>query len=311
MLQLLKGPLHLTPRNFTHLTTTLLQQNPSPRIRLLLQTQIGTRIIIRNPSTTTTMPPTKPLPTDLPIHAFASAPEFETFLEKNHTTAGGVYLKLAKKSSGIASITASEAVEVALCFGWIDGRANGLDEKFWLVRYTPRRAKSLWSAKNVGTVARLVEAGRMRRAGLEAVEAAKRDGRWERAYDGPANIEVPADLDEALGANGRAKEVFEGLNRTDRYSVLHRLQTGAVSKRVNKIEAVVDMLSRGEVSMLRNNGKGKEKKENGLKAFKVEKKVKTKKPSVETASAKVSKRVETSLSSSEGIRQLRSRKPRQ
>ncbi len=258
------------------------------------------------------MPPTtKPLPTDLPIHTFTNAPEFETFLEKNHTTAAGVYLKLAKKSSGIASISASEAVEVALCFGWIDGRANGLDEKFWLVRYTPRRAKSLWSAKNVGTVAKLLEAGRMRRAGLEAVEVAKRDGRWERAYDGPANIEVPADLEEALGVDERAKEVFDGLNRTDRYSVLHRLQTGAVSKRAEKVEAVVDMLSRGEVSMLRGNGKGKEKKENGLKTFKVKKTVKTKKPRAEKAPAKVSKRVETTSSSSgQSQRRLRSRKRR-
>jgi uncharacterized protein YdeI (YjbR/CyaY-like superfamily) len=257
------------------------------------------------------MPPTKPLPTDLPIHAFASAPEFETFLENNHSTAAGVYIKLAKKSSGIASITAPEAVEVALCFGWIDGRSNGLDENFWLVRYTPRRPKSLWSAKNVGTVAKLVEAGKMRRAGLEAVEAAKRDGRWERAYDGPANIEVPPDLEEALGADGRAKEVFEGLNRTDRYSVLHRLQTGTVSKRAEKIEAVVDMLSRGEVSMSRGNGKGKEKG-NGSQTFKVEKKtVKTKKPRVEKAPAKVSKRVETTSLSSDSTRQLRSRKPRQ
>ncbi|KAL4918333.1 hypothetical protein BDW62DRAFT_200959 [Aspergillus aurantiobrunneus] len=233
------------------------------------------------PKTTTKTPKstpthqTKPLPTDLPIHSFPTASDFETFLDENHTTSPGIYLKLAKKSSGLESISAAEAVEVALCFGWIDGRANGLDENHWLVRYTPRRAKSLWSAKNVGTVQRLVEGGRMREAGLEAMEAAKRDGRWGRAYDGPASIEVPRDLEEALGCDERAREVFGGLNRTERYWVLHPLQTGAVSRRKEKIEGIVGMLARGEVSVPTKNGKekGKENGVSGLKSFKVEKAV--------------------------------------
>ncbi|KAL2827520.1 hypothetical protein BDW59DRAFT_160161 [Aspergillus cavernicola] len=262
-------------------------------------------------SSSTPKPTPKPPPTDLPIHTFPTASSLTTFLEKSHTTLPGFHLKLAKKSSGIASVSAPEAVEVALCFGWIDGRANAFDENYWLVRYTPRRAKSLWSAKNVKTVARLVEEGRMRRAGLEAVETAKEDGRWERAYDGPAGIEVPGDLGEMLSLEGneRAKVFFEGLNRTDRYLVLHRLQTAAVSRREGRVRDAVEMLGRGEIEKGAGKASGK--------AYKVEKKVeettegKRRKFKVEKAKVvKVSKRVEGETSSGSG-RQLRSRKPRQ
>src|ERR1700750_891191 len=124
--------------------------------------------------------------TDLPIRAFPTAQHFESFLEDEHSTAPGIYLKFAKKSSGIATVTPSEAVETALCFGWIDGRANSIDECWFTVRYTPRRKKSIWSQKNVQTVTRLIEEGRMRPAGHAAVNAAKSDGSWQRAYAGPA-----------------------------------------------------------------------------------------------------------------------------
>ncbi|KAL2869172.1 YdeI/OmpD-associated family protein [Aspergillus lucknowensis] len=205
------------------------------------------------------MPTTpKPPPADLPTHSFPTAADLEAFLETNHTTLPGFYLKLAKKSSGIPSVSSSEAVEVALCFGWIDGRANSLDEKHWTVRYTPRRAKSMWSAKNVGTIQRLLDEGRMRPAGLAAVESAKGDGRWDRAYDGPASIEVPPDLEAALERDKRAREFFEGLNKTDRYRVLHRLQTAPVSKREERVEAFVGMLARGEIL----NGSGNTKTTN-------------------------------------------------
>ena len=132
----------------------------------------------------------KPLPSDLPVYSFSTIKDLELFLEPEHSTSSGFYLKLAKKASGIQSVSAAEAVETALCFGWIDGRANGLDQDWWLVRYTPRRAKSNWSQKNVNTVSQLLEQGRMRPAGLAAVETAKADGRWERAYAGPATITV-------------------------------------------------------------------------------------------------------------------------
>jgi uncharacterized protein YdeI (YjbR/CyaY-like superfamily) len=189
----------------------------------------------------------KPPPTDFPTYSFASANDFESFLDREHATAPGIYLKLAKKASGILSVTAAEAVEIALCFGWIDGRANSVDDAWWTVRYTPRRSKSIWSQKNVATVAHLTEAGRMKPAGLEAVRAAKADGRWERAYAGPATIEVPADFQEALAVQEAAKAFFEGLNRSDRYSVLWRIETASPTSRAGRIVAMVEMLSVGNV----------------------------------------------------------------
>ncbi|KAL6232469.1 hypothetical protein BDW75DRAFT_217751 [Aspergillus navahoensis] len=318
MLQLLKPSPTTRTRQLNLIVKTYLQQQPyiatQPHLRSRSQTTstseatMPPKVITSKPATATTKTnPAKPLPTDLPIYPFPTTSSFETFLSQNHTTLPGIYLKLAKKSSGIPSITASQAVEVALCYGWIDGRANSLDDKYWLVRYTPRRAKSLWSAKNVATVQRLIDEGRMRDAGLAAVEAAKRDGRWERAYDGPASIGVPGDLEEALGKNEEAKRVFEGLNRSEWYQVLHRLQTGAVSRRRERIEAVVDMLARGEVAVPRAKAEAKASS-GSVKTFKVEKKqavVNGKKGKREKAGES-----EVSLSGRSG-RQLRSRKPRQ
>jgi uncharacterized protein YdeI (YjbR/CyaY-like superfamily) len=185
-------------------------------------------------------------PSDLPNHAFSNAAELESFLEQEHTIAPGFYLKLAKKSSGIASVSAAEAVEVALCFGWIDGRADGIDENWWLVRYTPRRPKSLWSKKNVNTIERLTEQGRMRPAGLAAVEAAKADGRWGRAYAGPATIAVADDLAAALAANPAAAAFFEAMNKSDRYALLWRVETASPSSRAKRIQALVDMVAAGQ-----------------------------------------------------------------
>lgn len=185
-------------------------------------------------------------PSDLPIQSFSSAGEFETFLNREHTTAPGLYLKLAKKSSGIPSVSAAEAVELALCFGWIDGRANAFDHDWWLVRYTPRRPKSIWSQKNVNTIERLLKEGRMRPAGVVAVEAAKADGRWERAYAGPATITVPDDFATALAAEPAAAAFFEGMNKSDRYSVLWRVQTASPRSRAQRIESLVQMLADGK-----------------------------------------------------------------
>jgi uncharacterized protein YdeI (YjbR/CyaY-like superfamily) len=121
--------------------------------------------------------PLKPISSEFPVQAFASPADFEAFLKREHATAPSIFVKRAKKGSSIPSISATEAVEVALCYGWIDGRANSIDDTWWMVRYTPRRAKSVWSQKNVDTISRLIEDGRMRPAGLAAVEAAKTDGR--------------------------------------------------------------------------------------------------------------------------------------
>ena len=188
----------------------------------------------------------KPVPDDFPMQAFTTSADFEAFLQREHANAPGVYLKFAKKNSGIPSISGAEAVEVALCYGWIDGRANSIDENWWTVRYTPRRTKSIWSQKNVGTVARLIEEGRMRPAGLAAVEAAKLDGRWERAYAGPATIAVPDDLKAALAEEPAADAFWKSLNKSDRYATLHRLETASKTARANRLAAMVQMLATGQ-----------------------------------------------------------------
>lgn len=137
-------------------------------------------------------------------------------------------------------------MEVALCFGWIDGRANGVDAEWWLVRYTPRRAKSIWSQKNIAIIGRLVEAGRMRPPGLAAVEAAKTDGRWERAYAGPTTITVPDDFATILAENDDAAAFFAGLNKSDRYLVLWRVETASVKARTLRIKAMIGLLAVGK-----------------------------------------------------------------
>ena len=189
----------------------------------------------------------KPALSDLPVHSFSSVEQLESFFEQEHATAPGFYLKIAKKSSGIASVASSEAIETALCFGWIDGRANSLDGSWYTVRYTPRRKKSIWSQKNVQTVAQLIKEGRMRPSGIAAVDAAKADGRWERAYAGPATMEVPEDFKTALASNKTANAFFDSLNKSDRYSVLWRIETASPTSRAGRIRALLEMLSAGTV----------------------------------------------------------------
>ncbi|MGY1754130.1 YdeI/OmpD-associated family protein [Blastococcus sp. SYSU D01042] len=186
------------------------------------------------------------LPTDLPVRAFADQAELEAWLEAEHLTAPGLYVKIAKKASGVPSVNWEQMVEVLLCFGWIDGRANRLDDSFYLQRITPRRPKSVWSLKNVATVERLTAEGRMRPAGLAAVEAAKADGRWDRAYAGPATITVPDDLTAALDAVPAARAAFDRLGGQDRYSVLHRVHTATTdATRAKRIAAAVEQLAGG------------------------------------------------------------------
>jgi uncharacterized protein YdeI (YjbR/CyaY-like superfamily) len=178
--------------------------------------------------------------------AFASAADFDAWLAAEHDRAPGLFLRIAKKSAGIPSVTAAEAVEVALCHGWIDGRGNRVDDDWFTVRYTPRRAKSVWSQKNVETVARLIADGRMRPAGLTAVEAAQADGRWDRAYAGPATITVPDDLAAALAAEPAAEAFFAALDKTNRYSVLWRVHTADTPEtRARRIATCVEMLAEG------------------------------------------------------------------
>lgn len=186
------------------------------------------------------------LPSDLPVMAFPDQAAFEAWLEAEGATAPGVYVKLAKKGAGVPSVTQAEMVESLLCFGWIDGRINRLDDRFFLTRVTPRRPRSVWSRKNVDTVEALTEAGRMRPAGLAAVEAAKADGRWVRAYAGSATITVPDDFAEALAAEPAARRAFEALGGADRYAVLWRVHTaGNPALRAKRIAALVQKLAEG------------------------------------------------------------------
>lgn len=186
------------------------------------------------------------LPTDLPVLGFADQPALEEWLEAEHASAPGLYVKLAKKGAGVPSVTYAELVESALCFGWIDGRSNRLDDLFYLQRITPRRSRSVWSQKNVEAAEELIRAGRMRPAGLAAVEAARADGRWERAYAGAATITVPDDLAAALAAEPAAQREFEALDGANRYAVLWRVHTAASpATRAGRIAALVQMLAEG------------------------------------------------------------------
>ncbi len=186
--------------------------------------------------------------TELPILPFETKKKFADWLAKQHDQSAGVRLKLAKKGAGIPSVTYEEAVEVALCYGWIDGQAGGIDDKYWLVKFTPRRPKSIWSKINTERVERLIESGEMKPSGLKAVEVAKQDGRWDAAYSSQKNIEVPEDFQSALDKNKKAKAFFESLTRARRYSFLFRIVTAKKAEtREKRIKQFVEMLERGEI----------------------------------------------------------------
>ena len=179
---------------------------------------------------------------------FKSAKAFESWLKKNHAKSDGLWLQIAKKGADEPSVTYPEAVEIALCWGWIDGQKKGLDDQHFLQRFTPRRARSIWSKINVAKVAALVEAGRMQPAGQAQIDAAKADGRWEQAYDGARTSSVPDDLVAALDASPKAKAFFATVNASNRYAVLWRVQTAVKPEtRAKRIAQLVDMLARGEV----------------------------------------------------------------
>lgn len=178
---------------------------------------------------------------------FRNAKAFETWLKKRHATSDGLWLKIAKRGNHEPSVTYSEAVEIALCWGWIDGQKKGLDEQYFLQRFTPRRARSIWSKTNVYKVEALIEAGRMQAPGHAQIAAAKADGRWVRAYDGARTSTVPEDLLAALEAQPRAKDFFATINATNRYAVLWRIQTAVKTEtRAKRIAQLVEMLARGE-----------------------------------------------------------------
>lgn len=184
---------------------------------------------------------------DQPIIAFADSAEWERWLAANHSGPTGVWLKIAKKGAQNSTISYAEAVDVALCYGWIDGQAGAYDDEFWLQRYTARGRRSKWSQINRDKVAALIEAGRMQTPGLAAVDAARADGRWDAAYAPPSKATVPPDLQSALDANPAAATVWADLDGANRYAVLYRVQDAKRPEtRARRIETFVDMLSRGE-----------------------------------------------------------------
>ena len=187
-----------------------------------------------------------PMPDDLPIEHFKDQKAWEKWLVA-YADGKGIWLQIAKKDSGIASVNYAEALEVALCHGWIDGQKRGQDEQFFLQRFTPRRPRSLWSKINIAHVERLIAAGRMQANGLREVEAARADGRWEAAYQSFSGMEVPAELAEALKKNRKAKAFFDQLDKTNRYSFCWRVHTAKKAEtRVARAQKFVEMLAKGE-----------------------------------------------------------------
>jgi uncharacterized protein YdeI (YjbR/CyaY-like superfamily) len=185
---------------------------------------------------------------DLEVRAFRDAPAFERWLERNHGDSPGLWIKIAKRDSGIASVTHAEALDVALCYGWIDGQRRALDGTHFLQRFTPRRAKSMWSVINREKVARLTAAGQMRPAGLREVERAKADGRWDAAYAGQRTATVPDELQRLLDRNNKARAFFESLDSRNRYAFIWRVQEAKKPEtRVKRAEKFVAMLAAGEV----------------------------------------------------------------
>jgi uncharacterized protein YdeI (YjbR/CyaY-like superfamily) len=183
----------------------------------------------------------------LPVKLFGSANAWEKWLEARHAKSLGIWIKLAKRDSGIASITYAEALDIALCFGWIDGRKEAGGERHWLQKFTPRTAKSRWSKINCEKVAKLEKDGRMRQAGLDAVAKAKADGRWTAAYDSPSRATVPEDLARALAKNTKARTFFETLQSHNRYAILYRVHDAKKPEtRARRISTFVEMLERGE-----------------------------------------------------------------
>lgn len=184
---------------------------------------------------------------DLPVLLFASKQDWHLWLNENHSQHKGLWLKHAKKSSGKQSVSYDEALEEALCYGWIDSQKQAYDSDYYLQKFTPRGPKSIWSKVNVAKVEALIEAGRMQPAGLAAIESAKQDGRWEAAYDSPGASKVPADFQAALDKNPKAKQFFETLNKTNVHAFCWRLQTAKKPvTRQARIEKFIDMLNRGK-----------------------------------------------------------------
>ena len=182
-----------------------------------------------------------------PIKFFSSAKAFRAWLEKNHAKPDGIWLRMFKKVSGKKTITYDEALDEALCFGWIDGQAKSHDKDSYIQRFTPRRKRSMWSKRNREHVARLIKEKRMTSAGLKEVETAKKDGRWDAAYDSPKNMTIPVDFLVHLKKNKKAYDFFKTLNKTNTYAIAWWLQTAKKPEtRERRMREILDTLNRGE-----------------------------------------------------------------
>ena len=181
-----------------------------------------------------------------PVLSFDTAEAWEAWLGGHHDAAPGVWLKLAKKGTGIPSLTRSESVEGAICYGWIDGQSKSVDGTYWLQRFTPRRSRSIWSKVNREKALGLIAAGRMQPPGFREVERAQADGRWDAAYDPPSGSAVPEELQVELDRNPAAATFFAGLDSRNRYAILHRIQTSKKpERRASRIRKFVEMLNEG------------------------------------------------------------------
>jgi uncharacterized protein YdeI (YjbR/CyaY-like superfamily) len=182
-----------------------------------------------------------------PIHTFSTGKAWRAWLAKNHHKPDRICLRFYKKASGKKSITHDEALDEALCFGWIDGRADKYDNESWVQKFTPRRPRSVWSKRNREHVARLIEEKRMTPAGLKEVEAAKKDGRWSAAYDSPKNMEVPGDFIRELKKDKKGYEFFKTLDKANTYAIAWRLQTAKKPEtREKRMKALLEMLAQGK-----------------------------------------------------------------
>jgi len=185
--------------------------------------------------------------TDALVRAFKDGRAWESWLEKNQRATDGLWMRIAKKASGMNSITYSEAVEIALCYGWIDGQKKPEDETTWLQRFVPRRARSIWSKINREKALGLIASGKMKPAGLKEVERARNDGRWDAAYDSPKNAPVHPDFQKALDENPRAKAFFNTVNAANRYAIIWRLHTAKKAETRERLaRTFIEMLEKGQ-----------------------------------------------------------------
>jgi len=183
----------------------------------------------------------------LPIMAFNDLSDLERWLEAQPADSPGLWIKLAKAGSGLASVTKAEAIDAALCHGWIDGQLDKYDDSFWLVRFTPRKARSKWSQVNRARAEELIEEGRMRPQGMAQIEAARADGRWDVAYAPASKAQVPPDFQAALDQSPEAAAFFATLTGANRYAILYRIETAKKPEtRARKIATFIGMLERGE-----------------------------------------------------------------